>query len=908
MKKNYAAQIICALFFICATNNLKAQYVNIPDANFRTWLMNNGYSGCMVGNTLDTTCSAVLNATTINCSAQSISDLTGIQYFSNLSDLNCSYNPVPSLPALPSSLLTLDCSTDLLTVLPELPASLIILNCYNNQLANLPVLPSSLTYLDCNTNLLTTLPALPLQLDTLACGHNQLTSLPALPNSLVDLVCKENQITSLPLLPNSLERLDCYTNLLSSLPILPNLLHFLDCFDNQLTVLPTLPASLFSLTCQVNLLTSLPALPNSLYHFNCSSNQLTTLPALPNFLGHLLCDDNQLSSLPALPNSITWMSCINNQLATLPSLPSSLDQLECYVNQLTTLPALPASLHILYCEYNLLSTLPNLPAHLNILDCSYNQITSLPEFPDSINFDCRNNPNLFCLPQLKKMNALFFDNTGITCLPNYGSVIYSSPLLSSIPLCGIFNPNGCAAFWNISGKSYYDSNGNCLFDSADAGQANSHIMLYENNVLQQQVFSGGEGYYSFQVPNAGNYSTEIDTSFLPFDVFCPASLNYNDTITLSDTLSYNNDFAMVCKPGFDVGVLSIQACVFRPVHQTQINIHAGDISNFYGAHCAAGVSGSVVITLSGPASYVAPAVGALTPDIVSGDSLVYNIADFGSLHFNTDFNIIVVTDTFAVIGSQVCVNVSVLPIAGDNNVNNNKLSHCFTVVSSYDPNDKQVDPITYIDLYGDRWLTYTINFQNTGTTEAEHIYVTDTLDSNLDLSSFQLVAYSHHVIAQISAGGIAKFNFPNINLPDSNTDEPASHGYVQYRIQLKDNATVGTQVSNTAYIYFDFNSPVVTNTTLNTVTNSVGITSINNDLQISVFPNPTRDEFTVYCPQFTVGKKINLTLTDILGKELLFQTMRSANCQLPIAGFPSGIYFLRIETEDGITVKKLVKE
>jgi hypothetical protein len=184
----------------------------------------------------------------------------------------------------------------------------------------------------------------------------------------------------------------------------------------------------------------------------------------------------------------------------------------------------------------------------------------------------------------------------------------------------------------------------------------------------------------------------------------------------------------------------------------------------------------------------------------------------------------------------------------------------------------------------------------------------DTLNSNLDLSTFQLLAYSHQPLVQILEGGIARFNFPNINLPDSNTNEPASHGYVQYKIKVKDNATVGTQINNTAYIYFDFNPPVVTNTTTNTVITSVGITTINNDLQVSIFPNPTRNELTVYCPQFTIGKKITLKLLDLFGKELLIESMRSNNYQLSTNDFPSGIYFLRIETADGVVVKKLVKQ
>src|SRR5437870_2430627 len=78
----------CFLFCNCA----KAQYVTIPDANFVAWLNANGYATCMVGNQMDTTCSVILSATTLDCTSSSLSDITGIQYFHNLTSLNCQGN------------------------------------------------------------------------------------------------------------------------------------------------------------------------------------------------------------------------------------------------------------------------------------------------------------------------------------------------------------------------------------------------------------------------------------------------------------------------------------------------------------------------------------------------------------------------------------------------------------------------------------------------------------------------------------------------------------------------------------------------------------------------------------------------------------------------------------------------
>ena len=92
----------------------------------------------------------------------------------------------------------------------------------------------------------------------------------------------------------------------------------------------------------------------------------------------------------------------------------------------------------------------------------------------------------------------------------------------------------------------------------------------------------------------------------------------------------------------------------------------------------------------------------------------------------------------------------------------------------------------------------------------------DTLDANLDVSSFELLAYSVQPVVQI-IGNVARFNFPNINLPDSNSNEPGSHGFVQFRIKLKNGLQLHTAISNTSYIYFDFNSPVQTNTVVDTL-------------------------------------------------------------------------------------------
>jgi len=103
---------------------------------------------------------------------------------------------------------------------------------------------SGVTELDCSYNKLTSLPDLP-ALEELVCHANQLTSLPDLP-ALKKLFCHHNQLTSLPHLPSSLIVLCCSYNQLTSLSDLSNQvdLEILECSENQLTELPDLPWSL----------------------------------------------------------------------------------------------------------------------------------------------------------------------------------------------------------------------------------------------------------------------------------------------------------------------------------------------------------------------------------------------------------------------------------------------------------------------------------------------------------------------------------------------------------------------------------------------------------------------------------------------------------------------------------------
>lgn len=142
-----------------------------------------------------------------------------------------------------------------------------------------------------------------------------------------------------------------------------------------------------------------------------------------------------------------------------------------------------------------------------------------------------------------------------------------------------------------------------------------------------------------------------------------------------------------------------------------------------------------------------------------------------------------------------------------------------SIQCGYDPNDKAVEPnhedgYTHIDQED---LIYKIRFQNTGNAPAYNIEIRDILSDFLDISSVQYLTGSHDEYLTFSRSGdrVLVFKFDEIYLPDSTTDFEGSQGFLLYKVSIDGDLPEGTNIENTAHIYFDNNPAVVTNTTQN---------------------------------------------------------------------------------------------
>lgn len=228
--------------------------------------------------------------------------------------------------------------------------------------------------------------------------------------------------------------------------------------------------------------------------------------------------------------------------------------------------------------------------------------------------------------------------------------------------------------------------------------------------------------------------------------------------------------------------------------------------------------------------------------------------------------------------------------------------HCLEITNAYDPNDKRGFPggtgPDHLILDSDA-LDYHIRFQNTGTDTAFNIVVRDQLPPELDLGSLQLGAASHPFTFKILPDRTLEWTFSSILLPDSNVNEPGSHGYLKFRIQQNPGNPAGTRIENAAAIYFDFNPPIITNTAFHTIADSLPdlvylpIEVLEGGPKVLAYPNPFDGAVRF---RFPPGHQIatRVEIYDLNGR--LVGRVESEAAELltfPRRGLPSGMYIYR---------------
>jgi len=225
---------------------------------------------------------------------------------------------------------------------------------------------------------------------------------------------------------------------------------------------------------------------------------------------------------------------------------------------------------------------------------------------------------------------------------------------------------------------------------------------------------------------------------------------------------------------------------------------------------------------------------------------------------------------------------------------------------SYDPNDKLVNPgRENKETLFEEELIYTIRFQNTGNDVAYDVVVLDTLDDNLDASTFEILSSSHpkRLLASMEANRYLTFNFKDIFLPDSTTNLEGSQGYISYVINPIDGLPEKTVIRNTASIYFDSNPPIVTNTTENVLVSELTVQEGEENIKLRISPNPTNGQFYI---QGSASFDGELLITDYIGRRILQRAIRNSQ-EVDLSQQSSGVYFITIQTKKGKVTEKVIK-
>ncbi|HNW70109.1 MAG TPA: T9SS type A sorting domain-containing protein [Bacteroidales bacterium] len=465
----------------------------------------------------------------------------------------------------------------------------------------------------------------------------------------------------------------------------------------------------------------------------------------------------------------------------------------------------------------------------------------------------------------------------------------------------IYVPDPCE-YSDISGKVYIDYNSDCVFNGSDVALNAIGVNVSEtlNSPSMTSIgFAGSSnvsGDYSIHALKSWMTSATVSIPpsyqfIFPSTACSPASYSFT---TLPQT---NADFSLQCTNLLDVQCYAGSNGVVRPNIPFMLSPY---VSNT-GCNTASGVLKLVL----DPNVVYNPGLSTNPANQISGDTLLWNYSNLTNIssggYWNSFLAGIHLTPSAAVnIGDTLCFRVFANPPVGDVNVTNNDYTICLPVVNSYDPNFKEVAPKGIgpegnIPLATNE-LNYTIHFQNTGTAMAFNVSLVDSLDSNIALNSLQILGTSHTATPQWLAPGVVKFNFYNIYLPDSASNEPASHGFIRFSVKLNNALPLGTEIKNNANIYFDSNPAVLTNTVINTLSNLAGVDEVpNTNGMVTVYPNPTTDIATFVLQNDAVAGNYSFQLTDILG-HVVKSIPEISGTQFTVSrsGLSNGIYFYKV--------------
>jgi len=473
-------------------------------------------------------------------------------------------------------------------------------------------------------------------------------------------------------------------------------------------------------------------------------------------------------------------------------------------------------------------------------------------------------------------------------------------------------------YCTIEGVVYYDGNSNCVLDGSETGIEN--IMIHCSG--QGYTFTDANGYYSFQVPT-GSYTIEEQVNaYYPLSpcqtnnvsVNVVASSGCNNVVNFANSMNVIHDLKLTTinssTPPIPGNTYQQKIIVKNMGTVTENSIQIGYEND-----------GQLLFSNSSLPSFIQTGIPNHYSVLSGFPTLSPNSTSVILMNYSTPTNIPLGTevDFYDSVANIAPINVNwLLDYSPWNNVNHLRP----TVVSSYDPNYKEVSPKGvgpegYISSQT-KEFDYTIHFQNEGTYYAQNIYITDQLDSDLDWKTLTPGYSDYNYTTSVSETGLVTFTFSNINLPwKSAFGDALSSGLINYSISPLASSPQGTEFTNTADIFFDFNAPITTNTTLNTLNDTEAgvneIGDVHNDsdgITIDVYPMPAKDKVIFRVNNVLKDEVATLYIFDLMGNVIHSEKMILNEGMTMISQNTSelarGNYIAKIQFDSSLVITKKI--
>lgn len=353
---------------------------------------------------------------------------------------------------------------------------------------------------------------------------------------------------------------------------------------------------------------------------------------------------------------------------------------------------------------------------------------------------------------------------------------------------------------NIKGFTFLDLNNDNIFNAGDVKPNNIRMQAKKNNVVVSESLTA-QGAFNIEV-DTGTYHTKTalwNSGYYTStpDSFACSFVAVNQICTNNIALHPVNGIKDLRVNVFPVGLA-------RPAFTTEYVLIG------YNVGTQSIPSGTISLKRDSRISYTFFSV---PPNNISGDSVTWNFTNLNPFD-SIRYVIRISTPPPPVITNfdTLKFTATILPMAGDAYATDNTLRLLHLMVGSFDPNAKinlHANAFSKTAVQNGDYINYVIQFQNTGTAEAFDVVVKDSLTNLLQDGTIEMIAASHS-FSFLLKNKIATWKFSNINLPDSNTNEPASHGYIAFRIKPINTLVTGNEIINRAAIYFDFNPAVIT--------------------------------------------------------------------------------------------------